>query len=108
MIFPLLGCLGPGEILLLYFGMFVLPAVGVLAVVGSVVCAVTGRGKERRIQRQLRGLCATCGYNLCASPVRCPECGTPVPRVTIRCSAETAALLPEGARRWCESATRHT
>jgi hypothetical protein len=103
-----LACLGPVEILVVLFVMYVLPVGLVFVVIGATVCGISSARKERRIRRQLSGLCATCGYNLCASPVRCPECGTPVPRVVIRCSAETASLLPEGARRWCESATRHT
>src|SRR5687767_10136414 len=52
-------------------------AAGVLGVCGWV--AITRI--EKKLKRLERGLCVECGYDLRATPERCPECGAVTDRV---------------------------
>ena len=53
-------------------------AVTLLAMPTALVILTVVRVR-RRYWRLRHGYCADCGYDLRASPERCPECGTPVP-----------------------------
>jgi hypothetical protein len=41
----------------------------------TLVVVITKRGAQRRFRRFAAGQCIHCGYNLTATPDRCPECG---------------------------------
>ena len=56
------------------------PAWFVAALTAGWPCArilVQIRSRHRRLRRD-GGFCPACGYDLRASPDRCPECGTPI------------------------------
>jgi hypothetical protein len=56
-------------------GLFALCAGGFLAAIPATRAVAAAR---RRRLAEAHQLCLTCGYDLRATPDRCPECGTPV------------------------------
>jgi hypothetical protein len=48
-------------------------------VILPTIAVMKGRGRHRRLRR---GLCGNCGYDISATPDRCPECGTVVEEMT--------------------------
>lgn len=53
--------------------------IGTVLFVPGLWTIVTTPRLLRRRHRSRYGLCLHCGYDLRASPIRCPECGTPTP-----------------------------
>jgi hypothetical protein len=47
-----------------------------LVLMFSILPALWLRQRRKRLALMRRGYCATCGYDLRATPDRCPECGT--------------------------------
>jgi hypothetical protein len=58
-----------------YFEAVVLPDWALIAATALMPAACVVRF-SRRLRRTARGLCPACGYDLRATPERCPECGT--------------------------------
>jgi hypothetical protein len=59
-------------------------------------CLVIPGEYKRGLQRAKAGLCAMCGYNLCSSGNRCPECGWP----RIRPEAPLEEFPPDAWMPW--------
>ena len=65
------------------FGHVVVPYWSLLAATALPPLLWLGVRSRRTLllrRRKRLGLCVRCGYDLRASPGRCPECGTPAPR----------------------------
>ena len=76
------GTTSPGEDRSVCIGFTAPYWLAMIAFSGLPILAVTSR--VRRLRQKRRGLCERCGYDLRASPERCPECGAPTPTSTIK------------------------
>jgi hypothetical protein len=71
---PAGGVFGPGRVGAAYIGF---PHWAPAVLIGCPLLGALLRVRKRR-RRARAGLCGRCGYDLCASPDRCPECGNEV------------------------------
>jgi hypothetical protein len=65
-----------------------LPVWFVMELLAILPALVGWRSRRIRIQRAQKGLCPVCGYDLRATPQRCPECGTVVGEAKLRPSPQ--------------------
>jgi hypothetical protein len=68
--------------------------IGLLGAVLPVIWEIRYRRTLLRVMRGRKGLCPSCGYDLRATPQRCPECGRQTHREATR-----ASRLPTSLRR---------
>jgi hypothetical protein len=74
---PAGGVTTPGELRFTYSGMAIPYWCAMLAT--ALLPVLYLAGARRRAKRRALGLCDRCGYDLRASPGRCPECGATAP-----------------------------
>lgn len=60
-----------------FFVRLILPywLLAVLFAIGPTICGVRAWRRRKANRREAEGLCKSCGYDLRATPDRCPECG---------------------------------